>query len=184
MTPALALATPEQIAYLKRLCVQTGKTDLQLCATVGKTDFEALTKGEASKIIGTIKLAMGGEKRPDTEPTSRFPTPLAIRRLIEADAEIPAEYDEHARWIVDHVRLSVDLIRLAGRRARSEGINRGGDIKMADLLKHFKTWDELAKAFDVTVPTAKAWGEILPASRAYEAEVKTAGFVTAPRRNA
>ncbi|MBT9136918.1 MAG: hypothetical protein DDT34_02004 [Firmicutes bacterium] len=184
MTPASALATPDQIAYLKRLCVQTGKTDLQLCAMVGKTDFEALSKGEASKIIGTIKLAIGGDKRADGESPSRFPTPLAIRQLVESGGEIPKDYDEHARWVVTHTRLAVELKRLAGRRSRSEGVNRGGDIKISDLLKHFRTWDELAKAFDVTVPTAKAWGEILPAARAYEAEVKTDGFVTAPFRNA
>lgn len=179
MTPPLA--TQDQIAYLKRLCLHTGRTDLQACAIVGKTDFEALTKAEASKVIGVIKTAMGGDKGPEKESPSKFPTPLALRRLVESGAEIPKDFDDHARWVVDHLKLALEMKRLVGRRTVSEGVNRGGDIKMSELLKHFKTWDALAKAFDVTVPTAKAWGEILPASRAYEAEVKTGGFVTAPR---
>lgn len=176
------LATSEQIAYLKRLCLQSGKTDLQACAMVGKTSFEDLTKGEASNIIGSIKLAMSGENHAAPEARSKFLTPKAIRRIAESGIETHEEFDEHAQWVLDHVRLAIDLKRLAGSRSRTDGVNRGGDIKMSDLLKHFRTWDELAKAFDVTVPTAKAWGEILPAARAYEAEVKTGGFVTAPLR--
>lgn len=184
MNTALAYATPEQIGYLKRLCPQAGMTDLQACAIVGKTDFEDLTKSEASKIIGMIKLTIGSEKKHESEGRSKFLTAMSLRRIAEGATEAPADLDEHARWVLDHLRLAIEIKRLAGGALRPEGTNRGGDIKMADLLKHFKTWDELAKAFDVTVPTAKAWGEILPASRAYEAEVKTAGFVTAPRRNA
>jgi hypothetical protein len=59
-------------------------------------------------------------------------------------------------------------------------INGDQPIAMEHLLAYFKTWDSLAEAFRVTVPTAKAWGTHLPAGRAFEAEVRTKGYVRAP----
>jgi len=177
-------ATPEQIGYLKRLSVQTGRTDLQLCAVVAKTAFEELTKSEASTVIGTLKSSTEKERKAEND-RPRFATALVLRKAAESGEPAPAYFDEHARWVLENLKLAIAVRSLTSHTAAAGGqrggVNQGGDIRMSDLLAHFKTWDVLARAFDVTVPTAKAWGEILPSSRSFEAQVKTEGFVTAPR---
>ena len=113
-------------------------------------------------------------------PSAAGITAKRLRAIHEEGEPRPDDLDADSAWVLDRLVLASRLEREAARQ-RGAGVNRGGRIEMSTLVNHFGGWDRLAEVFGVTVPTAKAWGTHLPASRAYEAEVKTQGLVKAPR---
>lgn len=109
-------------------------------------------------------------------------------RQFATSGDVPADLDEDSIWIVErllqHERARLVLVGedpATGHARYRRGVNRNNRIELEHLLAYFKSWDNLADAFGVTVPTAKAWGQFLPENRIFEAEVRTNGYVNVPR---
>ena len=192
----MSYGTDAQGKYLLDLASRLGYPDVAH-ALADMTQFGAaksLTNSEASDAITQLKACLpADEATPTGSPAAalgaarpRFLTARHLRQINEGKRPAPADLDEDASWVLDRLQRLVQISQLAGSptqqtQAHGVGVNEGRPIEMADLLRYYKTWDALAEAFKVAVTTAKAWGTLLPPGRAFEAEVRTGGFVRAPR---
>lgn len=133
----------------------------------------------ASKVLSYLESELEIE-RPNTA-TKRGETLSAqqLRRIATLEEDAPDHLDEDSQWVLDQIERAQSARDLLTGAAG--GMNHGKPILMEQLVVHFGSWDRLARAFSVTVPTAKAWGSTLPANRAYEAEVKTNRRFRAPK---
>lgn len=191
-------ANPQQLDYAKALATRAGLTIERAAHEAFGRDvpLERMSTRQASMLIAKLKGVLGepartGDADPapapaDTSAISRLLNPRRIasarqlRAIHAGTAPRPDALDADAAWVLERLALA-DRLEQEQQRARGEGINGRGPIEMDSLVRHFGDWDRLAETFGVTVPTAKAWGKHLPAARAYEAEVKTGGWVKAPR---
>lgn len=204
----MTAANTQQLEYAKALAARAGLTlDRAALDTFGRTvPPEKLTTRQASMLISQLKTALGepakaagavkarqDDHAPVAAPAPPKPNGIAkllspsrmaaarqLRAIHEGAEPRPANLDDDAAWLLQRLDLA-DRLEKEKERGRRAGVNGRGPIEMEGLLTHFGSWDRLAEAFGVTVPTAKAWGKHLPAARAYEAEVKTGGWVKAPR---
>jgi hypothetical protein len=196
-TADFVAGTPNQHGYIERLASERGfSTPIAACMQVLGRDVCALLATppdtlEARKVIEALEAMpkkAAGEKLRRVPGASPYTTAKQLRDYATGKKAPPLELDEHARWCLDRL-LMHEQIRaiLTGEQPRArpatppQGVNGQGPITMQHLLDHFKTWDRVADAFKVTVPTAKAWGALVPENRVYEAEVKTNGYVRVPR---
>lgn len=201
-------ANPQQREYAKALAARAGLTLEQASLdTFGRpVPPESMTTRQASMLIAKLKTTLGEPAKPAHATKARLddhapvaapaapklngiakllsPARMAAARQLRAIHEgaepRPANLDDDAAWLLHRLELA-ERLEKEKERGRGAGVNGRGPIEMEGLLTHFGNWDRLAEAFGVTVPTAKAWGKHLPAARAYEAEVKTGGWVKAPR---
>lgn len=194
-----------QSDYIKALALKAGfATPLDACGSVLGMEATTLLQSppdttQARKVIDALKGMVDSKKSaPDTKPeqaahqppsneASRDTTPSKLRAHAAA-REIPSGLDSDSTFIIkaliqhEVVRAVMSGEQLTLPRPRSNGGANGNKrIEMDHLLKFFRNWDELADAFGVTVPTAKAWGTYVPDSRVFEAEVRTNGYVRVPR---
>lgn len=192
----MATANPNQHRYLEDLARKAGlSTEEAIRQSLGRpVPVEKLTVRQASLLIFQLRGRLGegqGQAAPSDDgganaiekllaPATMPLSAATVRAIHSGRQERPEQVDADTAWILDRLSEADRLERQAARR-RGAGLNRGGPIEMAALVKHFGSWDRLAEVFGVTVPTAKAWGAHLPAARAFEAEVKTDGLVRAPR---
>lgn len=183
-TDPITLGSPSQNGYayalLKRL---PGANALDVVREVlGEIPSgNAVSIADASKVIGHLeqKLGVAGRARRGAAPGGKRLTSYELRRIAQNQAPWPDQLDEDSRWILEALEKMDLITELVTGDVR--GKNRGGPMLMSDLVEHFGSWDHLAAAFNVTTPSAKAWGEALPANRMYEAEVKTNRRFRAPR---
>jgi len=197
--------SPRQHEFIADLATRHGhESALGACEKVLGRDRASLLKTpptttEARKVIDTLSV-----KDTDPKPSSNSSTPAPgrastkagfghyttakqLREFATGAKSVPSELDEHARWVLErlqqHERARALLAgeELPAATAVPRGVNGNQPITLEHLLEYYKNWDRLADAFRVTVPTAKAWGALLPESRTYEAEVKTMGYVRVPR---
>lgn len=144
------------------------------------------TTTEARQVIQHLQAKLDSAQQ--ATATSLAGSSSLLRRYAE-QGEAPADLDEDSLWIVtqlqraDRARAALAGEQIAIAKHQPQGFNSGKRIEVEHLLKYFKSWDNLADAFKVTVPTAKAWGQYVPENRIYEAEVRTNGFVRVPRNH-
>lgn len=175
--------TERQTEYLQRLANELGYQEIAP-ALADLTRFGArdtLNVEEASQAIEELKAlsADGGAER--RGKGRRFLTARNLRQIATGERQPPHDLDEDAQWVLERLRMVV-AIQALGTPASAAPLNGDGPILMEHVLSCFDgSWDALAKAFRVAVPSARAWGANLPPARAYEAEVLTGGRVRAPR---
>lgn len=171
------IGTQGQHGYIESLVKRSGLCSIDEAIGIAFAERPAkLGKAEASTIIAALERRVGpakGEPRPPVASGSA----TQLRRLASSSTPLTKIESPDARWIVDRLRKfdAIEQVLNAGKNQ-----NANGPISMDLLVAYFNGWDKLAEAFDVAVPTAKAWGTHLPASRAFEAQIKTGGFVHAP----
>lgn len=139
----------------------------------------------ARKVIEYLEQSEASEERGAGSTGQGGVTAQQLRRIADSGS-IPADLDEDSRRVVEaliqNARIKVILAVEEPVAVRHKaGVNANARIELEHLLKYFKTWDNLADAFKVTVPTAKAWGQYVPENRVFEAEVRTNGYVRVPR---
>lgn len=176
-TSPTQIATAGQHGYIEDLVKRAGlESTADAIALVFPETPAVLGRTEASRLIAALEKRVGSPTR-DTSSPSTHTSAKQIRKLAMGTTPLDKIQSPDARWIVDRLRkfAAIENVLAAGKNQ-----NVGGPIAMDLLVSYFQGWDRLAEAFDVTVPTAKAWGSHLPASRAYEAQIKTGGFVHAP----
>lgn len=184
------VGTESQHSFAERLARKAGYESLiDACADALGRDPDELTKeplpvADASRVIAhlQVKTSDCGTAPSASEAPKRslFLTARHLRRIATGQQRVPDQIDEDAAWVLDLLGKGLAIRALFTDEVTGKGINGDQPIAMEHLLTFFKTWDAVADAFRVTVPTAKAWGTHLPASRAYEAEVRTKGYVRAP----
>lgn len=204
MKPEIVLGTRRQDAYIRSLVRERagGEEDaVAVCSTFLKRSIQDLVdQPPSSKEAGSIiaRLTMAAEKTDEprravsksaakpgsTAEPCPYTTAKQLRQYATGQHPVDVELDEHATWVLTRLKEHAKVLEAlfdseAVQPPPAVGINGNGPIRVQDLLTHFGSWDGLAEAFKVTVPTAKAWGTNLPESRNYEAEVKTRGYVRA-----
>lgn len=188
-------ATEPQINFIEKLARSINRQPSEAVAdVVGEAkEPSRLTTEEASRVITALRTKAGLAdpdtltatamvKRPSPAGGGRYLTARQLRRIATGDAMVPAQADEDAQWVLSRLDTLAKIEHQLGIVPPKRGVNGSGPVAMEQLLAYFGDWDTLAKAFEVTVSTAKAWGSHLPAGRAYEAEVKTRGYVRALTR--
>jgi len=188
MNTELRVGNDKQHGYAARLAKQAGYASLsEACVKALERPADLLVAdgisvAEASKVIARLQSDADARPRPFK---ATYLTPRQLRRIASGECAPPAELDEDATWILDRLAKAHAIAGLFGAadaiQRRQAPVNGDGPIEMQQLLTHYGSWDAIAEAFAVTVSTAKAWGAHLPAARAYEAEIKTDGYVRAPR---
>lgn len=179
----------KQHAFALRLSQQAGYASLlDACADALGLDPDAVLKErvsvpDASRVIAhlQVKMEAAGTTTPNTARKASFLTARQLRRIATGQQRTPDQLDEDAAWVLDLLGKALAVGALYSDEPIGKSVNGNDPIAMEHVLAFYKTWDELAKAFGVTVSTAKSWGRLLPASRAYEAEARTSGYVRAPR---
>lgn len=197
-TPDFVAGTPNQHGYIERLALERGfSTAIAACIEIlGRDVCDLLASPPdtlaARKVIEALE-GMPKKAAPDGKvrrigPAGQYTTAKQLRDYATGKKAPPLEIDEHARWCLDRLLMQEQIRAIvAGEQPKARavtpplGVNGQGPISIQHLLDHFKSWDRLADAFKVTVPTAKAWGTLVPENRVYEAEVKTNGYVRVPR---
>lgn len=171
------IGTQGQHSYIESLVKRSGLGSIDEAIGIAFADRPTtLGKAEASTLIAALERRVGtahGEPRPTVASGSA----AQLRKLASSSTPLAKIASLDARWVVDRLRKfdAIEQVLNAGKNQ-----NANGPISMDLLVAYFNGWDKLAEAFDVTVPTAKAWGTHLPASRAFEAQIKTGGLVYAP----
>lgn len=187
---ALQIGNPKQQAYAQRLAREAGyDTLVDACADALGIDPDQVIKqpvsvADASRVIAHLQVKAESATPPTKDPARRrqaFLTPRSLRRIATGQQRAPADIDEDAAWVLEWLGKALAVSSLFSDEPTTKAINGDQPIAMEHLLAFYKSWDDLAKAFSVTVSTAKGWGVLLPASRAFEAEVRTRGYVRAPR---
>lgn len=192
--------TAKQHEYLDRLAKELGYTDIRK-ALAELTDIKMAAEGigveAASEAIEQLKAMLGSKKvEAPQEGGRKYLTARHLRQIATGQRKIPDELDDDAAWVLARIDLverfswllsnpshsTSGLLAPPGLGRPGADVNEGGPIPMKQLLDYFKGWDAVAETFKVTVATAKAWGAHLPASRAFEAEIKTHGYFTAGRQ--
>lgn len=190
--------SPKQHKYIASLAARTGfASALAACAVIlGKPEedlrHEGVATTDARKVIEALQVQEADAAgKSDGQPRSHrspYTTAKQLRAYATGEQTPPQDLDEHALWVLDRLHQHERARALLAGEAPPPvaqvpraGTNGNAPIQMDHLLGFFKSWDRLAEAFRVTVPTAKAWGVLLPESRACEAEVRTNGYVRAPR---
>ncbi len=143
---------------------------------------------QASLLISALeaKIKPAPGEAPAAAPRSgaRYLTARHLRQIDSGTAEAPTELDDDARWVLSRLARWRAVESIADSRSvhapAPPAVNGEQPIQMDQLLAYFKSWDALAEAFGVSVPTAKAWGTNLPLPRGFEAEIKTRGYVRVP----
>jgi hypothetical protein len=184
------VGTESQHGFAESLAKKAGYASVvDACADALGRDPDELAKeplsvADASRVIGHLKVKSEapGVQAPATDAAKRshYLTARHLRRIATGQQRAPDEIDEDAAWVLDLLGKGLAVRALFTDEHVGRAINGDQPIAMEHLLAYFKTWDSLAEAFRVTVPTAKAWGTHLPAGRAFEAEVRTKGYVRAP----
>lgn len=190
---AFRVGTEAQHDYIAKLAKTAGYASIhEACAAVLGVDVasigdKALTSGEAHRVIEALKQPRDDKPVAASDADTakrRFLTARHLRLITTGEMAAPATLDDDAKWVLDRLARDRRVAKAFGDtdtcRTTTAGVNGSGPILLEHLLGYFKTWDALAEAFGVTVPSAKAWGTQLPASRIYEAEVKTNGYVRVP----
>lgn len=185
----LRIGNPKQQAYAQALAREAGYSSLvDACADALGRDPDQLVKEpisvpDASRVIAHLQLkAEAATGKPsDARRQQGFLTARNLRRIATGEQRAPADLDEDAAWVLEWLGKSLAVAALFSDEPTGKAVNADQPIAMEHLLAYFKSWDEIAKAFGVTVSTAKGWGLLLPAARAFEAEVRTRGYVRAPR---
>jgi|GEM_PF-2043364 len=179
----------KQHAFALRLAQQAGYASLaDACADALGIDPSQVSKDsvdvpDASRVIAhlQVKTEASGAKKSDRTRKTMFLTARQLRRIATGDQRRPEVVDDDAMWVLDLLAKALAIGGLFSDTPAGKGVNRNEPIAIEHVLAYYRNWDELAKAFGVTVATAKAWGKLLPSSRAYEAEARTGGYVRAPR---
>ena len=188
--------TERQGKYIMALAKKTGYASaFEACAAVlgrpeaGIREVPLDTK-DARKVIEFLERKDGASTPPTpTRDTGHSTHGTAkLLRQYATTGDVPQDLDEDSVWVVErllqHERARAVLAGedpATGHARYRRGVNRNNRIELEHLLTYFKSWDNLADAFGVTVPTAKAWGQFLPENRIFEAEVRTNGYVCVPR---
>lgn len=188
--------TERQGKYIIVLAKRTGYTSAfeATAAALGRSQDDIRAKPpetqDARKVIEFLERKdAGATSTQSSQDTSHRPHVTAKQlRQFATSGDVPEDLDEDSIWVVErllqHERARVVLAGedpASGHARYRRGVNRNNRIELEHLLTYFKSWDNLADAFGVTVPTAKAWGQFLPENRIFEAEVRTNGYVTVPR---
>ncbi len=187
---AFRVGTDSQHSFAERLARKAGYESLvDACADALGRDPDELAReplavADASRVIAHLQVKTSDGTTPpssaDGSKRPQFLTARHLRRIATGQQRAPEQLDEDAAWVLDHIGKSIATRALYTDEVAGKGVNGEQPIAVEHLLAYFKTWDALADAFRVTVPTAKAWGTHLPAARACEAEVRTKGYVRAP----
>lgn len=178
--------TEAQRAHIERLLAKAGMHDVlaawqELLPNSPVPATADLARGQASTLIAALEAKLKPASG-EAAKGARFLTARALRSIDTGSSQAPSELDDDARWVLARLAKFRAIESLVDRRVSSDASPINGDhpILVEHVLGYFKTWDRLAEAFGVTVPTAKAWGATLPLARAFEAEIKTGGHVRVP----
>lgn len=187
-TAAPRHATPKQEQYLQRLVGDLGFDSVAAACRAIELD-NPTTLEQTSRVISVLEARLAkhkGDLEPPapnaTEPRkSRFLTARALRRIDAGEASAPETLDDDAAWVLQRlarVRQAEAIFQTAEPTA-GRNINQNGPILIETLVAHFGSIEAVASVFEVSVPTAKAWGTELPSARRWEAQVKTGNKVCA-----
>lgn len=197
MTQEFKPATDRQRSYLDSLARRAGYEDaaaackfILTAAGMKWTGLDALSLQDARYVI--TELEHDAPASEGALPSAQDAAGIAslsacdLRAIAMGAMDRPHGLDSDARWVLERLQFAQHVLAHVPsdhplRPPPSRGVNGDEPMLMEHLLAYFKTWDRLADAFRVTVPTAKAWGTLVPDARMYEAEVKTGGYVRVPR---
>jgi hypothetical protein len=181
-----------QQTLLQKLIVKAGFGSWQDAWAGALPDYPAPAADpdmpQASMLISAleakVKPPAGDASAAAPRSGARYLTARHLRQIDTGTAEPPAELDDDARWVLSRLARWRAVESIADSRSAHApapaAVNGEQPIQMDQLLAYFKSWDALAEAFGVSVPTAKAWGTYLPVPRGFEAEIKTRGHVRVP----
>lgn len=186
--------TERQGNYIMALAKKAGyPSAFEACATIlGRSEADIrgahLDTKDARRVIEFLEPKDGATNTPANDSPHRTHGTAKLLRQYATTGDVPQDLDEDSVWVVErllqHERARAVLAGedpATGHARYRRGVNHNNRIELEHLLTYFKSWDNLADAFGVTVPTAKAWGQFLPENRIFEAEVRTNGYVRVPR---
>lgn len=130
---------------------------------------------------GAAGTANGAQE--DGKSKARFLTARHLRKIATHQEAAPADLDDDAKWVLARLHR-LDAIEAFVRRGQPDqrlAVNGNEQIKVAHLVEYFTTEESVADAFQVSLQTLRAWGEFLPPTHAFKAEVLTNGYVQVPR---
>lgn len=169
-------STPKQMGKLRGLAHELGFDSLDLAlSSVGMS--QPLSIKDASAAIDQLLAKLPGG---DTSEHGR----MGAEELLAIDAgalPLPDGLDASEIEILRRLAKFREIERVMGTPAEWPGANRGGPILIEQLVTFFGSIELVAGAFGVGADTVRGWGSMLPEKRAYEAQVKTRGYVCAPK---
>lgn len=163
---------------------------------VVRLDVTPFNKHQASDIITKMEGALGIQRPPRPAPSTpdapaneeasrrRFLTARHLRRIATHQEQPPADLDEDARWVLAALARLQSIEYLIGRSPPTMPIGVNGDnpIETAHLVQYFGSVAAAAAIFGVSEKTFDGWGELVPATHVWRAEIVTGGYVVVPKR--
>ena len=179
------LGSERQGSLIKRLAKELGfaSTDDALGALGMRRPLSVSQAREAITEFLARQKARAGTELPQSGGARKYLTARHLREIDEGARRAPAELDADAEWVIDRLAKLRKVYAAVGADGAPTccvaAVNAGGPIEVRMLVDYFGSIEQVAAAFDVSVGSAKQWGTHLPRARAYEAQVKTNGYVVA-----
>ena len=196
-----SFGNPKQEEYAKDLAKRLNFASLEdaVAHLTGRPqvrfDVTPFTKHQASDVITKMEAKLGIQRPAKTEgaapaqngaedsPKKRFLTARHLRRIATHQEQPPEDLDDDARWVLGCLAKLQSIEYFVGRSspAMPIGINGNGPIETAHLVQYFGGQAAAAAVFGVSEKTFEGWGELVPATHVWRAEVATGGYVVVPK---
>lgn len=198
---------PRQEEYARDLSKRAGFASLEAAIShyTGRPtvllDVTPFDRPEASRIITQLEAKLGiarsgksgsneqrqggatPEANPDRPAAGRYLTARQLRRIATHQEAAPADLDDDARWLLGCLARLQSIEYMVGRGTPNLpiGVNGTSPIGTAHLIQFFGSASAAAAAFGVSEKTFAGWGELVPATHVWRAEVATSGYVIVPK---